>query len=156
VFKIRLRDKMLLSFLSGILGTLVMYTIGLPMFFLGLTRSIYLLYSIELFVTPQIARTTLGFIAGFITGLIVGGTLALGFKLIMEWTGSDGIWYKALGYGAASWFVSVGLLRNFLNVAMYLRGDLQTNLFLLNQSLIYSVATAYFMIKLAGGREHLE
>jgi len=122
----------------------------------NLCNSSDLIYSIELFVTPEIARSTPGFIAGFITGLIVGGALALGFKLLIEWTGSDGIWYKALGYGAVMWFLWVGLGRNFLNVAMYLSGDLQTNLVLLNQSLLYSVATAYFMIKIAGGRENLE
>ncbi len=156
MLKFRIKDKILVSFVSGILGTLVMYAIGIPMYFLGISRLIYLIYVIEFFVSPQIARSTPGFVAGFINGLIVGGALALGFKLLIEWTGSDGIWYKSLGYGAVMWFFWVGIARHLLNVAVYLTEDLQTNIILLLQSLVYSVATAYFMIKLAGGPKNLE
>lgn len=150
-----LRDKLALSLVAGVLGTLVMYTVGLPLFLLDIAKSIYLVYVIEIFVTPGIARTTLGMISGMLVGLIVGGTLAFVFKLILEWIGTDWLWLKAVVYGALMWFIWVGIMRNFLEISQYLQRDLTTNMILLLQSTIYILATTYFMTKLSGGREFL-
>ncbi|MDW7674027.1 MAG: hypothetical protein SCK28_05765 [Bacillota bacterium] len=155
-FKLPIRDKIALSVFSGFLGTLVMYLVGIPLYFLNISKLIYLIYAIELFVTPEIARTTAGQISGGLVGLLVGGGLAFGFKLIIEWTGFDWIWIKALGYGAMIWFFWVGITRNFLNVTMYIFDDLATNMILLGQSELYIIATTYFMIKLAGSKEALQ
>lgn len=151
-----IRDKVALPFISGVLGTLVMYAIGIPLYFLKATKLIYLFYDVELFITPQLARSVPGFILGFVTGLVVGGGLAFGFKLIIEWTGSDWIWLKSLAFGAIMWFFWVGVARNFLKITPYLFTDIKTNVILLTQSLIFSVATTYFMVKLAGDKKQLE
>ncbi|MFZ5943995.1 MAG: hypothetical protein ACOYVD_07775 [Bacillota bacterium] len=145
-----IRDKVAISVISGTLGTLVMYLFGMPLYFLKVSKIIYLMYSIELFVKPEIARTTFGFIAGMITGLIVGSVLAFGFKLLLEWTGWDWYWLKSFGYGTVMWFLWVGIARNFLDVTNYLDKYLLTNMILLSQSIIYSVSTAYFMQRLWG------
>lgn len=151
-----IRDKVALSFISGILGTLVMYSVGIPLYFLKVAKVIYLIYTFEVFVTPELARTVPGFLAGFVTGLLVGAVLALGFKLIIEWTGYDWIWLKAVGYGGLMWFVWVGIMRNLLDVTPYLVTDIRTNIILLLQSEIYIFATTWFMIKLAGGKEAVQ
>ncbi len=155
-FNIPIKDKVALSFMSGVLGTLVMYAIGIPLYFLKVSKLIYLIYDVELFVTPHLARTVPGFILGFATGLVVGGGLAFGFKLLIEWTGSDWIWLKSLAYGAIIWFFWVGVVRNFLDITPYLFSDIKTNVILLIQSLIFSFSTTYFMIKLAGSKKQLE
>ena len=113
-------------------------------------------YSVELFISRKLAQTTPGFILGFLTGIIVGSILALGFKLIMEWTGSDWIWFKSAGYAAFIWFFWLGVARNLLNITPYLFKDIRMNALLLMQSVIYSLATTYFMIKLGGGRQLIE
>lgn len=150
-----IRDKVALPFVSGILGTLVMYAIGIPLYFMKASKIIYLLYDIELFITPQLSRTVPGFILGFVTGLVVGGGLAFGFKLILEWTGSDWIWLKTIAYSGLMWFFWVGVARNFLKITPYLFTDIKSNVILLVQSLIFSLATTFFMIKFAGGKEYL-
>lgn len=151
-----IRDKMALSFLSGIFGTLVMYCVGVPLYILKFSKSIYLVYAFELFVTPEVARTTTGYIAGAMTGFLVGAALALGFKLVIEWTGYDWFWLKTAGYGAIMWLLWVGVVRSVLNISKYLFTDVKTNLILLMQSEIYIIATAYFMIKLAGSKEAIQ
>lgn len=151
-----IRDKLALSLISGTLGTLVMYSVGIPLYFLKVSKVIYLVYVFELFVTPELARTVSGFLAGSVTGLLVGGGLALGFKLVIEWTGYDWIWLKAAGYGGFIWFAWVGILRNFLNLTQYLETDIRTNIMLLLQSELYIFATVWFMIKLAGGKEAVQ
>lgn len=151
-----IRDKVALSFISGILGTLVMYSVGIPLYFLKVSKLIYLIYVFELFVTPQLARTVPGFLAGFVTGLLVGAGLALGFKLIVEWTGYDWIWLKAAGYGGLIWFAWVGIMRNFLDLTPYLANDIRTNMILLLQSELYIFASTWFMMKLAGGKEAIQ
>lgn len=151
-----IRDKAALAFFSGILGTLTMYSVGIPLYFFKVSKLIYLIYAFELFVTPQVARTTPGFIAGFITGLIVGGGLAFGYKLFLEWTGYDWIWLKAAGYGGIMWFLWVGVTRNFLDITPYIFKDVRSNMILLLQSEIYMIATTWFMIKLAGSREAIQ
>lgn len=156
ILKRPLRDKIALSFVSGVLGTLIMYAVGMPLYLLKLSKLIYLIYDIELFVTPQLARTTPGIIAGMLTGLIVGGGLAFIFKLLIEWTGSDWIWLKSLAFAGLMWFFWVGVARNFMKITPYLFHDLRTNMMLLSQSIIFQLATTYFLIKLAGGREGVE
>lgn len=151
-----LRDKILLSAVSGALGTLVMYSVGLPLYFLNLAKIIYLSYSVELFITHKLAQTTPGFILGFLTGIITGSILAFGFKIIIEWTGSDWIWFKSIGYAVFIWFIWVGVARNLMDLTPYLFKDIRTNALLLTQSVIYSLATTYFMIKLSGGRHFIE
>lgn len=81
---------------------------------------IYLIYDIELFVTPEISRSLPGFLAGMLTGLIVGGGLAFIFKLVIEWTGSDWIWLKAFAFAGLMWFFWVGVARNVMNITPYL------------------------------------
>lgn len=156
LFKNPVRDRVALSFISGILGTIVMYCVGIPLYFLKLSSLIYLLYDIELFVTPSISRTIPGFLSGALVGLIVGGGLALGFKLIVEWTGSDWIWLKSAAYAFAIWFFWVGIARNLMDITPYLYKDLRTNMILLIQSFIFQFATTYFMINLAGGQSWIE
>lgn len=88
-------DKAAVSIFSGMLGALVVYLVAIPSYFLKVTKVIYLFFDIELFVQPDLARTIPGFLAGFLVGLIVGGGLSFGFKLFIEWTGSDWIWLKS-------------------------------------------------------------
>ncbi len=151
-----IKDKIALPFISGILGTLVMYLVGIPLYLLKVSKLIYLIYVFELFVTPEIARTVPGFIAGFFTGLLVGAGLAFGYKFFIEWTGHDWFWLKTLSYGGIMWFAWVGILRNFLELTPYLKTDIKTNLILLLQSEVYIVATAWFMTKLAGSKEAIQ
>jgi len=77
-------------------------------------------------------------------------------KLIIEWTGSDWIWFKSISYAVFIWFLWVGLPRNLMDLTPYLFKDIRTNIILLMQSIIYSLATTYFMIKLSGGRQIIE
>lgn len=154
--RLPLRDKIILSAVAGVLGTLVMYSVGLPLFLLGVAESIYLVYSFELFVTPEIARTTAGMFSGLLTGLIVGGALAVPYKLLLEWTGTDYLWLKAIAYGALNWFLWVGVARNVMDVSPYLSTTLPTNMILLLQSTIWILATTFFLLKLGGGRDGLE
>lgn len=154
--RILLRDRILLSAVSGALGTLVMYLVGIPLYFLKISQMIYLTYSVELFITHELAQTTPGLILGFLTGIIAGSILALGFKLIIEWTGSDWIWFKSIGYAAFIWFIWVGVARNLMDLTPYLFEDIRTNAILLTQSIIYSLGTTYFMIKLSGGKQFIE
>ncbi len=149
-------DSIVLAIISGVAGTLVMYAVGLPLYLLKATKVIYLLYTVEFFVTPEIARTTGGLVAGFVTGLMAGAALAVGFKLLIEWKGAELLWVKAITYAALMWFVWVGLARYLLDITPYLSQDLRSNMLLLLLSLIYQIATTYFMVKLAGGREALE
>ncbi|MDQ7794555.1 MAG: hypothetical protein RDU89_09110 [bacterium] len=151
-----LRDKIVLSLIAGVLGTLVMYSVGIPLFLLNVAKAIYLIFTIEMFVTPDIARTLPGLLTGAVTGMIVGGTLALPLKLIIEWTGAGWLWVKALAYAAVAWFAAVGILRQLLNVSPYLSTDLRTTLILLLQSVIWVLATTFFFLKLGGGRSLLE
>jgi len=154
-FKTPLKDRIALSAVSGLLGTLVMYAIGIPLYLLKITETIYLSYNVELFITHKLAKTMPGFIFGFFSGLIVGSALALGLKLLFEWTGTDWIWLKAVGYGAVMWYFWVGVARNFLDLTPYLFFDIRTNVVLLLQSIVYSLATTYFMIKLRGDKNLL-
>lgn len=151
-----LRDRIVLSAVSGTLGTLVMYAVGLPLYFLKVTRIIYLSYSVELFINHKLAQTTSGFILGFLTGIIAGSVLALGLKLIFEWSGTDWIWLKTIGYAAFIWLLWVGVARNLMDLTPYLFKDIRTNAILLMQSIIYCLATTYFMIKLSAGRHSLQ
>jgi len=155
-FKKHITDKVALSILSGMLGALTVYLVAIPSYFLKITRIIYLLYDVELFVKPDLARTIPGFLAGFLIGLIVGGGLSFGFKLLLEWTGSDWIWLKSAAYGAIMWFFWVGAVRHFLYVSLYLESDLKSNMFLLLETQIFMLANTYFMIKLAGDKKVLE
>lgn len=77
------RDRILLSAVSGALGTLVMYLVGLPLYFLNIAKIIYLSYSVELFISHKLAQTTPGFILGFLTGIITGSIReCAGFRVI--------------------------------------------------------------------------
>ena len=154
--EITLRDRIILPAASGVLGTLVMYCVGIPLYFLNVSKAIYLSYVAELFITRQLTQTIPGFIFGFLTGIIAGSILALGFKLVVEWTGSDWIWIKAVGYGAFIWLVWVGIARNLMNITPYLHKDIASNAVLLGQSIIFTLATTYFMIKLSGGKQYIE
>jgi len=49
-----IRDKIVLSAISGALGTLVMYSIGIPLYFFKIANIIYLSYSVELFITHRL------------------------------------------------------------------------------------------------------
>lgn len=147
--KTPVNDTVALAFFSGIPGTLIMYCLGIPLYFLKVANWIYLLYSIELFVTNDIARSTYGFLSGVITGLIAGGALSFGFVLLIRWTGSNWYWLKVVSYGFVIWFLWVGVARNFLGVNEELRKDLTSNLVMLSQSILYSISTAYIMTKIS-------
>lgn len=148
-----IKDGVALAFFSGALGTIVMYSIGIPLYLAKIANWIYLLYSIELFVTPEIARTPQGMLAGGITGLIVGGALAFGFILLIVWTSSDWYWLKAASYNSVMWFVWVGAFRNLLGANDKLMFDLTSNIILYLQSLVYGLTTAYFITKLSNIRK---
>jgi hypothetical protein len=154
--RLPLRDTIALSTVSGALGTLIMYCLGFPLYITGVSKSIYMVYSIELFVKPNIAKTVPGIISGALVGILVGMVLAVGLKLLYELVGTDWLWVKAIAYGSTLWFFWVGLTRNLLDISSYLNQSLVSNFILLMQSILWSVATTYFMLRLGGGARLLE
>ncbi|EEG76278.1 hypothetical protein [Dethiobacter alkaliphilus] len=118
-----INDRLILAAFSGtvaaIAANLFLYLINL--FLPGDTVNMPQL-TLEIFLNIG-AYTTLQIILGFVWSLVVGGTYAFIYILILDWTGWKNAWLKALIVVSGLWVFMAGFIMKLLNLAEATRNE---------------------------------
>lgn len=142
-------DLLLKAAISGtaaaVLANLTLYLINL--FISGQTINMPQL-SVEFFLTIN-NYTLLHKIMGFTWSLVVGGTYAFIYLIILEKTGWNNLWIKAIIVISGLWLLGGGFVMRVMEVGQYVRGEPLSVLAFYIAHLFFATYLSYFVSKLS-------
>lgn len=151
----KINDRLLLSAFAGSVAA-----VGANLF----------LYAINLFLSghtvnmPQITLeiflnigtyTILQRLLGFIWSLVVGGTYAFIYIIILDWTGWEHLWLKAMIVVSGTWLFMAGLIMKLLNLSAATRNEPPAIAAFFIAHLFFAAEIA-LLVKHFGGRKRWE
>lgn len=104
--------------------------------------------SVELFLDVD-NYTLLHKILGFIFSLVVGGTYAFIYLIILKKTGWNNLWLKAIIVVSGLWLLAGGVVIRVAEVGQYVRGEPMAVLAFYAAHLFFATYLSYFVSKLS-------
>lgn len=142
---LKINDSIVVSLLSGLLGTLVMGASSLLFWRVRKTEALYGHISGSILMRPFRLNQRKNFWLGQITHLLTGATLAYPLNFILKKTGKDYHLLKGAFFGAVTWEVLYGLGQRF-NVFSTKSHFTKTHYAELFNHLLYGVVTSQALV----------
>ncbi|WP_199241754.1 hypothetical protein [Desulfosporosinus sp. Sb-LF] len=142
---LKMKDSVVLSLFSGVLGTLTMDVSNLIFWRTRKTEALYGHIAGSVYVRPFRTNQRKNFILGQIMHLITGATLAYPLNLLLIRTGKDHATLKGAFFGAVTWEFIYGLGRRFSIFATKPHMT-KTHYAELFNNIIYGITTAQALV----------
>lgn len=142
---LKIKDSIMVSILSGFLGTLAMDTSNLILWKKGKTETLYGHIAGSVFVNPFRLNQRKNFWLGQIMHLITGAVLACPLNLVLQKTGKDKYLLKGAFFGAVVWEFIYGIGQRF-NVFSAKPRFTKTHYSELFNNIIYGVTTVQALV----------
>ena len=147
-----IKDKVVISSIAGIIGTLCKDLPNFILYKLGVVHYLYAQLAASAHLTPENINSPLGYIIGFLGDITTGGAIGVVIILFLELFQMDYWWYKGLILGITVWLFGLGVILNLGTVHLIPVDPLFrfTSLF---DHLIFGVVTVYIICKWQKAKE---
>lgn len=145
---IRMKDSVIVSLFSGVLGTIVMSTANFLFWRKGKTEALYGHIAGSVYVRPFRTNQRKNFWLGQITHHIAGAILAYPLNLLLIKTGKDHALLKGAFFGAVTWEIVYGIGQRY-SVFTTKPHMTKTHYAELLNNILYGVATAQALVTLS-------
>ncbi|HBE76311.1 MAG TPA: hypothetical protein DDW65_00790 [Firmicutes bacterium] len=107
-----IKDKIVISSVAGILGTLCKDLPNYIYYKLGIIHYLYAQLAASAHLEPKNICSPLGYIIGFLADIATGGAIGIAAILFLDRFGIEYWWYKGLAIGITVWLFGLGVILN--------------------------------------------
>ena len=147
------QDIFTLWVISGIVGVVIRDFYSFLAKSFGLTKYFIWTVGADIFIESKEFNTLQGHLIGFISDLVIGGTLGVLIGLALKWFGPKNYWLKGLGVGLFAWLAFFGvLLQNLPHMSVLSNVPATTEINAFVEHAIFGLVTAWTYLKLTSSR----